>query len=133
MKSNESSVGDIINARCTKCRTVTNHVIVAMVDNKPATVQCNTCQGSHRYRAPATPQKTGQQAKALPVVGQEEWDMLQTAANNGLAKDYDMDKEYRVGTVIRHQSFGPGLVQRIAGNRKMEVLFESGKKTMRCK
>ena len=59
--------------------------------------------------------------------------MLQTAANNGLAKDYDMDKEYRVGTVIRHQSFGPGLVQRIAGNRKMEVLFESGKKTMRCK
>ena len=59
--------------------------------------------------------------------------MLQSVISNGLARDYDMDKEYRVGTVIRHQSFGPGLVQRIAGSRKMDVLFETGKRTMRCK
>ena len=59
--------------------------------------------------------------------------MLQTVINNGLARDYDMDKEYRVGSVIRHQRFGPGLVKLIAGKRKMEVLFETGKKIMRCK
>jgi hypothetical protein len=133
MKSTDISVGDIIDARCTKCRHVTNHVVVAMVESKPATVQCNTCQGIHRYRAPVSPPKTRQQPKAQPAIRTEERDTFQAAIQNVPARDYDMDKEYRAGTVIRHQSFGLGVVQRLAGNRKMEVLFETGKKTLRCK
>jgi hypothetical protein len=128
-----SSVGDIIDARCTKCRKVTNHVIVAMVGSKPATVQCNTCHGTHRYRKPVSilnaAKRTGDSLLAL----KEEWTLFRAAVTNENVKDYAMDKEYRVKAVIKHPVFGLGLVQRVVGDRKMEVLFEDGKKTMRCK
>lgn len=133
MKRIASSVGDIIDARCTKCKTITNHVIIAMVGNKPVNVQCNTCSGIHRYRQPVSIQTTVKRTSDSSVVKQEEWTALQTAISHGLARDYDMEKEYRVGTVIRHPSFGFGLVQRVVGSRKMEVLFEGGRKMMRCK
>lgn len=133
MKSSAPSVGDIIDARCTKCQTVTNHVVVAMVDIKPVTVQCNTCNGTHRYRSPEPVRKATKRTSDSPAVKQEEWTQLQAAVSNETAKDYDMDRYYRVGTVIKHPSFGLGLVQRIVGNRKIEILFEDGKKTMRCK
>jgi uncharacterized Zn finger protein len=43
------SAGDIIEARCTKCRAVLNHRIVAMVEERPVRVECNTCGGVHNY------------------------------------------------------------------------------------
>ncbi len=46
------SAGDIIEARCTKCREVLNHRIVAMVEGKVVRVECNTCNGVHNYHAP---------------------------------------------------------------------------------
>jgi hypothetical protein len=133
MKNTTPSVGDIIDAQCTKCQKVTNHVIVAMVSITPAKVQCNTCNGIHRYRQPGSIRKGTKRTKVSPVAKQEEWAELQPAMSTENAKDYAMDREYRVGTVIRHPNFGLGLVQRVVGNRKMEVLFEDGKKTMRCK
>jgi hypothetical protein len=134
MKKPQPSVGDIIDARCTKCQKVTNHVVVAMVGIKPANVQCNTCQGTHRYRSPVPALKAARRTSEPSVAHhQEAWVELQVSKNGENAKDYTMDREFRVGTVIRHPSFGLGLVQRVAGNRKMEVLFETGKKIMRCK
>lgn len=133
MKSTVPAVGDIIDARCTKCLKVTNHVVVAMVGDKPANVQCNTCSGVHRYRRLDAIGKSTKRTGDSPAVKQEEWAQLRTAMSNENAKDYAMDREYRVGTVIRHPSFGLGLVERVVGNRKMEVLFEDGKKLMRCK
>lgn len=132
MKKSAQSVGDIIDARCTKCQKVTNHIIVAIADNKPAKVQCNTCQGNHRYRPPEIVRKPPKRVSDTPVVKAEEWVDLENAKSNIAAKDYNMDSTYRTGATIKHSSFGIGLVQRLCGNRKMEVLFESGKKIMRC-
>lgn len=127
------TVGDIIDARCTKCLKVTNHVIVAMVGDKPAHVQCNTCSGKHRYRKPVAASKAAKRPGDPLAIKKEEWDELRTAMIDLPARDYAMDKEYRTGTILRHQTFGLGLVQRIIGSQKMEVLFEDGKKIMRCK
>lgn len=133
MKKTMPAVGDIIDARCTKCLKVTNHVIVAMIGSKPAKVQCNTCQGTHRYRPPAAAPKAAKRTGVSPAGEQQEWAALRAAMNPDTARDYAMDRDYRVGTVIRHASFGLGLVQRVVGDRKMEVLFEDGRKMMRCK
>jgi hypothetical protein len=133
MKSTVSSVGDIIDARCTKCRMVTNHVIVAMLGSKPADVQCNTCHGTHRYRKPVSILNAAKRASDSLFAMKEEWAMFRTAMEYENVKDYAMDKEYRVKAVIKHPIFGLGLVQRVVGDRKMEVLFEDGKKMMRCK
>lgn len=134
MKKSTLSAGDIIDARCTKCQHVTNHVIVAIAGDKPVKVQCNTCQGTHRYRPPEIVRQPPKPKRVsdVPAVKPEEWSDLENAKGNVAAKDYHMDLNYRVGSTIRHPNFGIGLVQRLCGNRKMEVLFESGKKIMRC-
>jgi hypothetical protein len=46
---------------------------------------------------------------------------------------FSMVTAYKVGTLINHSAFGLGLMQRVVGLRKVEVLFETGKKIMRCK
>jgi hypothetical protein len=52
--------------------------------------------------------------------------------NSDAARDYSMTGAYKVKSLINHPVFGLGLVQRVVGERKVEVLFEEGKKTMRC-
>ena len=52
MTTKKLSAGDIIESRCTKCREVLNHRIVAMVDGKVVRVECNTCNGVHNYYPP---------------------------------------------------------------------------------
>lgn len=133
MKNRNSSIGDSVAARCTKCLKVTNHVVVTLAGSKPARVQCNTCSETHQYRQPVAIPKSAKQTSDSPDVKQAEWSELRETLSSSPATDYDMEKGYRTGTVIRHASLGIGLVQRINGNRKMEVLFECGKKLMRCK
>lgn len=46
----EIRLGDIIDDHCTKCRLLTNHSIMAIVNGEPAKVQCRTCYHEHNYR-----------------------------------------------------------------------------------
>ena len=43
------SAGSTIETQCTRCRTLTNHTIVAMVGEKIVRVECNTCHSMHNY------------------------------------------------------------------------------------
>jgi len=134
MANTEFSAGDWIEARCTKCRKITNHTVVAMTDKGPAQVRCETCKGTHKYRPAAAPKKaaaTGPTARKASV--QKEWSELLSGMDSSKAENYSMEGDYRVKSLIRHPRFGLGLVQRIAGVRKVEVLFEDGKKMLRCK
>ncbi|PLX99656.1 MAG: hypothetical protein C0623_09165 [Desulfuromonas sp.] len=135
MDTKQLAAGDPIEARCTKCRKITNHTIVAMNASKPAKVECNTCQGQHLYRKPrATPQTTARaKATASKLTLQKKWNELQSETEGQEAKKYSMDDSYKVGALIKHTQFGIGHVQSVAGARKMEVLFTDGLKTMRCK
>ena len=134
MSKSKMSAGDPIEARCTKCRTITNHIIVAMKDDKPTKVECNTCKGQHLYRKPkAAPQTAATKAANAKLAEQKKWTELQSQLEGQSAKKYSMDEKYKINSVIKHTKFGLGLVQRLTGTRKMEVLFEDGLKTMRCK
>lgn len=46
--------GQRMEARCTRCRDVTGHVIVALVDGRVAKVECCACGSVHKYY-PADP------------------------------------------------------------------------------
>lgn len=134
MPDKQLSAGDPIEARCTKCRRNTNHIVIAMTDQGPAKVKCNTCEREHKYRPPSAAKKKTAPKTADPKISdQEEWRRLQPQMDVSKAKNYSMDGDYRVQTLIRHPKFGLGLVQRVVGERKVEVLFEDGRKTMRCK
>jgi hypothetical protein len=48
-------LGDVIDDHCIKCRRVTNHAIVSLVNGAPAKVRCRTCYHDHDYRHEQAP------------------------------------------------------------------------------
>lgn len=51
----EARLGDVIDDYCIKCRRLTNHSIVSIVDDKAAKVRCRTCYNDHDYRFEQAP------------------------------------------------------------------------------
>lgn len=134
MKDATPSAGDPVVARCTKCRKNTHHTILAMEEGAPARVECGLCNRQHKYRPPSIPKKPASKRAVDPKEdARKEWTTLFPGMNAAKATDYSMEASYKRGTLMKHPLFGLGLVQRIVGHRKVEVLFEEGRKTMRCK
>lgn len=44
--------GQIIEARCSRCKDVTGHVVMACLDGMPVKVECRACGSVHKYVAP---------------------------------------------------------------------------------
>lgn len=134
MSSKTLSVGAPIEARCTKCRRNTNHIIVAIAAEVPVKVECNTCKRQHKFRPPSTVKTATTRRTVDPKAAErKEWQELQPEMDNSQAVEYSMNSTFKVGSLVNHPVFGLGVVQRQGGTHKVEVLFEDGKKTMRCK
>ena len=43
-------LGDDVDDYCVKCKRVTNHSILSMVESEPAKVRCRTCYAEQHYR-----------------------------------------------------------------------------------
>lgn len=134
------SAGDIVEAHCTRCRTLTNHTIVAMVGERPVRVRCNTCGGDHNFRAPKkqvpkpaavakTPRKT---AKSRKNADQEQWQDMIDQTDPGVAVPYSMDQSFKQDEIVAHPVFGLGVVTALLKPNKVEILFTGGKKMLRC-
>lgn len=145
MTKKEQSVGEIIDSRCTRCRIVTNHTIVAMVGTEVVKVKCNTCDGMHKYHAPkekkvaettAAPKKAAvpgaRKAANTARVQQEEWVDFARTADAGSSVPYDMNARYKVGVLVSHPSFGIGVVKELIKPNKVDILFQDGLKRLRC-
>ena len=48
-------LGDVIDDFCVKCRRLTNHAIVSLLDGQAAKVRCRTCYNDHDYRHEQAP------------------------------------------------------------------------------
>ena len=51
----ELRLGDELDDYCVKCRRMTNHLIVSLVDAKAAKVRCRSCYADHDYRNEIAP------------------------------------------------------------------------------
>jgi len=51
----ELRLGDIIDDFCVKCKRVTNHAVVSLLDGKAAKVRCRTCYSDHDFRNEQAP------------------------------------------------------------------------------
>jgi len=145
MSIRKLSAGDNVESRCTRCLTVLNHTIVAMVGERVVRVECNTCHSVHnhpREKTAAKPAPRTSGMKSTPVsrksgkdpgsAEREEWESLRGAMEGKPAQAYDMDGKFRANDLVEHAVFGLGIVLRVAGPNKMDVLFQSGKKLLRC-
>jgi hypothetical protein len=48
-------LGDVIDDYCVKCRRLTNHSIVSLLNSAAAKVRCRTCYSDHDYRNEQAP------------------------------------------------------------------------------
>lgn len=119
---------------CTKCRIELAHVVVSMVDGRPSKVQCKTCRGTHRYKTSgnASPVKRTASASAPKTVirASELWEqkMAKKAAEDMV--NYQVSQSFKAGQVVKHPSFGLGVVEEVRSPTKVLVFFRDGEKIL---
>ena len=67
----ELRLGDVIDDYCVKCRRLTNHAIVSLMNGDAAKVRCRTCYSDHDYRkeqAPPTKKELAKQKELYNAV-----------------------------------------------------------------
>jgi hypothetical protein len=124
-------VGGEVDATCTRCRMELAHTILAMVGQKVARVRCNTCGSDHVYRGTqSSARAAGARTRAAPaektIVG---WDAQLAALDVSAAQDYRADQTYAVDQVVRHPTFGLGIVRAVRQD-KMDVAFKTAERTL---
>ena len=59
-------LGDVIDDYCVRCKRITNHSVVSIVNAAPAKVRCRSCYNDHDYRhEKAPPSKKDLKKEAL--------------------------------------------------------------------
>jgi len=86
----EQRLGDVIDDHCIKCRRITNHSIVSLVDGQAAKVRCRTCYHDHDYRHEIAPPTKKELKKA-----EAEAQALLAAQNADGATDADAAAELK--------------------------------------
>jgi len=51
----DARLGDVIDDFCIKCRRLTNHSVVSLLNGAAAKVRCRTCYSDHDYRNEQAP------------------------------------------------------------------------------
>ncbi len=137
--------GEEIDSKCLKCKDVTNHTIVAMVEEEIAKVQCNVCKAKHKYRPP----KPVKKAKKKPAAPRKKTAaktaanrLIKTAADNYAklingrnldeAMPYSMTAIFDKDDLVNHPSFGVGYVTATLPPNKIELTFNEGTRIFIC-
>ncbi len=137
------SAGSEIDAWCTKCKLDLGHRIIAMVEDRPKRVVCQTCGSQHNYRAPKsadrgvsvrkakkTPSKSPTARARAEQERQHEWE--RRIAGNSLESftRYTIDKVFETDELISHKKFGEGYVLEILDSHKVTIMFKDGPRTL---
>ena len=135
-KGSKKEPGGTIDSWCGKCKMMLAHTIEAMVGDKPARVQCNTCKSQHGYKAgaPGVTRRPVQRepgaAPATPKTRASRYQTLLKGKDMAVARSYSTKERYEQGDVVEHPSFGMGVTTAVKDGTKIEVLFESGLKVL---
>lgn len=135
--------GSDTDAYCSKCDLDLAHVIVAMVGDRPVRVQCKTCRSTHAYRGkkavdgPSAKKSAGAKTGATKRVNARaaanranEYEAAMDGKDLSRAKRYKPATAFEVDDVIDHPTFRFGVVTRLLSDAKIEVVFDSGVKTL---
>jgi hypothetical protein len=117
------SVGGDIQAYCGKCKSVLTHTIVALKGTRAARTDCQTCGSTHAYR------KNPPDTKAKK---RSQFEDAMDGRDVAKAIPYRVNRKFNQQDVIKHKTFGIGVVTRVVTEKKMEVLFEDSTKLLIC-
>ena len=68
MQQRRPRLGDVLDDYCPRERRVTNHVVVAMIEDQVKQTRCTTCDGDHDYKKARTPSPR----KSKPVAAMQD-------------------------------------------------------------
>jgi hypothetical protein len=121
-------LGGNIDSWCGKCKMLLAHTIDAMVGDKVTRVTCNTCKSAHAYKSAAP--KTGTRTGTPRAGAANRYQSLMKNSETVVAKNYSPQNKYEAGDVLQHFTLGRGAIMAVKEGAKIEVLFESGLKTL---
>lgn len=160
MSGRNLSVGGNCDSYCTRCKMDLAHTIVAMVEDTPVQVICNTCNGAHKYRAPKSAAKAPRSAKATTAKtsstrapratgtkkAQSEaaeakelkelrrrWDEEIGKHADTPSRAYNVRESFGKDEVIEHKTFGLGFVVEELHDKRIKVLFKDAERTLVCR
>ncbi len=84
MSWNRLRLGDDVDDHCIKCKRMTNHAIVALIDEQPAKVRCRSCYHDHEFLNGIAPPTKKELKKAAE---------LKAAAEAEASEDHQEDEE----------------------------------------
>jgi phage FluMu protein Com len=130
----KNRVGGQIEVRCSRCKEVTDHTVVAMVDGWPVRVMCNRCKSQHNNRRPKSktekPRSTGSRRVAQKKVSTSSFSRLLENKDVNNAHPYDRKQKYDLDQLVIHPKFGLGVVVFLKPDNKMIVRFEDGERLL---
>ncbi len=138
MATPKTKTGSTVDSWCTKCKLVLAHTVEAMVEGKITRVHCNTCRGQHAYRpdAPGAAKSGGATRRSAPkkavatVPKRSEYEMLLRGRTGDKARTYATSERFQPGELLRHTSFGLGVVVAERDSVKIDVHFPDGPKVL---
>lgn len=128
------NIGKNIDSWCTKCKLMLAHTIEAAKGDKVTRVHCNTCGAQHAYRpnppGKKAPAKSGRSAQARKDAITSDFATILRGKDPAKARPYVLSGRFQAAELIRHPSFGLGLVTAVKDPTKIEVAFADGVKTL---
>lgn len=131
-------VGGDILAYCSKCQGEFSHVVVSMIDRKPARVQCKMCKGNHNFKRIGDTRAKSVSRSSTPssaprkkvVLAQDYWQEQMDLQKGKPMKPYSPKELFQKGEVINHKAFGVGIIEEVRNDKKIVVIFQSGEKVL---
>jgi hypothetical protein len=80
MQQRRPRLGDVLDDYCPRERRITNHVVVAMIEDAIKQTRCTTCDGDHDYKQGRTPSPRKPKAVAAIQDGAESFEPKPTLA-----------------------------------------------------
>ena len=115
-------VAQNVVAKCTKCKTLLDHVVIGHnAEGIIEKVKCLTCGSEHKYR-PEKQKSTRTAVKARKVDQARDFELLTEKFKGKKPLRYKMSGLFKKEDVIDHNTFGMGVVIGTF-NRQMEVVF----------
>ena len=147
MTVSKVTAGAEVDSHCLKCKGLTNHTIIALVEDKIAKVQCNVCGARHNYR----PAKIAKEVKTTAVTRKDGkiisprapkavkktkketvYEKLLVGRNLDEAIPYTMTTTFSQNDLVDHPMFGIGIVTATIQPDKIELTFKEGTKKFIC-
>jgi hypothetical protein len=97
MEQRRLRLGDILDDYCPRERRVTNHAVVAMIDEDIKQTRCTTCDSEHVYKGGKAPRR--RKAKATAPTASEPTMTAHEEHNNGQPADI-IDEPIAAGAII---------------------------------